>query len=162
MDSGFVPEGDTFESEFDAQGPLEPRQILWVMDQLLCLEVAWMHGESLAQTVFTSLHVDRILDLEKTTMSAPTSGSCPNDVLVRLVLRAYCMALIKCVNGVLDIVLRQNFYEEEDFATHLYGRELLNFVSPEQAIDDLAQALGHVQGEQGRFMMHRTIENIHE
>lgn len=40
MDSGTVAEGDVFEELYDVAQPLQPRQILGIMDRLLCLEVS--------------------------------------------------------------------------------------------------------------------------
>ncbi|EMC96229.1 hypothetical protein BAUCODRAFT_139082 [Baudoinia panamericana UAMH 10762] len=129
MDSGFVPTEDTLEPDFDVCSDLPAEQVLWIMDQLFCHLAAWHDGYPLSQTIFTSLHVDRLIspdnhppyllhrsDLDNTTLS---SG------LVHHVLRAYCLALIKSCALVLHTVQSQNFYEEEDFVTHLFGRELL-------------------------------------
>lgn len=39
MDSGFVPPGDSLEITFDPCQMLDDAQVIWIMDQLLCLEV---------------------------------------------------------------------------------------------------------------------------
>lgn len=62
MDSGYVAPDDTFEPEFEPSNtPLDAEQLIWVMDQLLSLEITWHDGYPLSQTVYTSLHIDRLL-----------------------------------------------------------------------------------------------------
>ncbi|KAK4542706.1 hypothetical protein LTR36_006278 [Oleoguttula mirabilis] len=147
MDSGCVPEDDSFEAEFDVCRGLEAAEIIWILDELLCLEAAWHDGYPLSQTVFTSLHVDRLLSPDN---NAPynlhydrrPAGDLSNDEqLVHIVLRAYCLALIKCSQLVLHTVQSQNFYEEEDFVTHLFGRELLPKLSTDECYRLLDDAL---------------------
>ena len=43
---------------------------------------------------------------------------------VQKVLRAYCLAVIKSCQLFLECIQAQTFYEEEDFVTYLFGREL--------------------------------------
>lgn len=131
MDSGYVPPGDTFEADFDPSQELDAEHVLWIMDQLLCMEIAWHGGYPLSQTVFASLHIDRLLSPDnrhpytfRHGEDLPASDS-QKAQLVHLVLRAYCIALVKCCQQVLQMIQSHNFYEEEDFVTHLYGRELL-------------------------------------
>ncbi|KAK5136438.1 hypothetical protein LTR08_003083 [Meristemomyces frigidus] len=144
MDSGYVPPGDTFEAEFDVCRGLEAPEVVWIIDELLCLEAAWHDGYPLSQTIFTSLHVDRLLSPDNNApytfhygLDEPTATSTAEKKVVHVVLRAYCLALIKCSQLVLQTVQSQNFYEEEDFVTHLFGRELL----PKLDLDDAHRLL---------------------
>ncbi len=137
MDSGFIPPGDTFEADFDPATPVSLPELLWVMDQILCLEIMWHAGYALSQTVFTSLHIDRLLGPQQPripTLYSPTGGGPPENLteeqsIGHAVLTAYCVAVIKCCDMVVGLVQSQNFYEEEDFVTHLFGRELLPHMS---------------------------------
>ncbi|KAK5118572.1 hypothetical protein LTR85_008037 [Meristemomyces frigidus] len=150
MDSGYVPPGDSFEPAFDVCRGLEATEIIWIIDELLCLEIAWHDGYPLSQTVFTSLHVDRLLSPDNNVPYNFYSGQGPagsvsvQEQLVHVVLRAYCLALIKCAQLVLHTVQSQNFYEEEDFVTHLFGRELLPKVSTDECYKLLDEALQFV------------------
>lgn len=40
MDSGCVAPGEQFEETYDVSQPLQPEQVLGIIDQLLCLEVS--------------------------------------------------------------------------------------------------------------------------
>lgn len=64
MDSGFVPEGDPFEPEFDITAALSPTQVVWIMDEIFRLEALLYDGYPLSQTMFTSVHIFRLVDFE--------------------------------------------------------------------------------------------------
>ena len=156
MDSGFVPEGDTFDADFDPAAPLQADQIIWIIDQLLCLEITWLDGYPLSQTLFTSLHVDRLIAPDNKfftfTGQAQRGGLDAMDVgyvLVHRVLRAYCIALVKCAEAVSHTIQGRTFYEEEDFVTHLFGRELLPQVGDEQAIEMVMDAKNWLEDQDG-------------
>jgi hypothetical protein len=138
MDSGVVLPGEPVGSTFDPAAPLTASQTLWILDQLSCLEIAWLEGYPLSQTVFTSLHLDRLLSSDNRypynlvygeQADLSTNEAC----LTHVVIKAYCVALTKCCAQVLVTVQSQNFYDEEDFVTHLFGQELLLRMSEEEA-----------------------------
>jgi N-alpha-acetyltransferase 35, NatC auxiliary subunit len=148
MDSGYIPPDDEFEPDFDTNLPLPLEQVLWIMDQLFCLEIAWYDGYPLSQTVFTSLHVHSLLDpsqprgepsldsLTTRRMELPA-----DDHLAVQVLTAYCVSLIKCCAEAIELVQSQNYYEEEDFVTHTYGRDFLPHISTDDAHQMLEVAI---------------------
>lgn len=47
MDSGYLEPGDTLDDDYDACKSLEPKELLGIMDQLLCNEVCSSYLESL-------------------------------------------------------------------------------------------------------------------
>ena len=106
-------------------------------------------GHPLSQTLFTSLYIDRLLWPEpKTLDQAAFDRHCSQpettNPLVHLVLRAYCLGLIKTCDVVHQIISKESFYEvrssratpglvrdidvlkEEDFVPNLYNRTLLS------------------------------------
>ena len=147
MDSGYVPPGDTFEPDFNPCSGLEATEVLWIIDQLLCLEVTWLDGYPLAQTLYTSLHIDRLLSPDKVHESSlfvegePCVPETASEKLVHGVLCPYCVALIKCCQLTLHLVQSQTYWEEEDFVTHLFGRELLPKTGSIAAANELAVAI---------------------
>lgn len=133
MDSGFLEPGETLEDDYDIAGPLLPEEIIGIMDQLLCYEMAWHTGYPLSQTLFTSVYIDKLLWPEPKTLEQ--SQFCPNgesahgpqaQALLQ-VLRAYCLALIKGCDYVIAKITGRDYFEEEDFCTQTYNRVL--FVS---------------------------------
>ncbi|KAI2484895.1 amino-acid N-acetyltransferase protein [Pyrenophora tritici-repentis] len=132
MDSGFLEPGETLEDEYDALAPLLPEELIGIMDQLLCYEMAWHTGYPLSQTLFTSLYIDKLLWPETRVLEQSQfyRGGIPDDRRpgpLLQVLRAYCLAVIKGCDYVIAKITGRDYFEEEDFCTHTYNRVL--FVS---------------------------------
>lgn len=147
MDSGVVLPGESIEPDFDPCAGLDASEALWIMDEILCLEIAWLEGYPLSQTVYTSLHIDRLLAPDNAYPYTLDLGrATPSDLdarrqLTHKLLLPYCVATVKCCSMVLQIVQVQNYFEEEDFVTHLFGRELLPDLSTDEATTLLSGAL---------------------
>ncbi|CZT18802.1 uncharacterized protein RCC_04646 [Ramularia collo-cygni] len=127
MDSGCIPEGDSFEPEFDVCGELDASQVLWIMDEIFQLEMNLHNGYPLSQNLFTSLHIFRLIsyDNEYPYHFGYDQRQSTENHLVHTVLRAYCIGVLKCCQLALQLIQDHTFYEEEDFVTYLFGRELL-------------------------------------
>ncbi|EFW22896.1 amino-acid N-acetyltransferase subunit Mak10 [Coccidioides posadasii str. Silveira] len=148
MDSGYLAPGDTLDDDYDVMRELLPEEVVGIMDQLLCLEVAWHMGHPLSQTLFTSIYLDLLLwpvpssledaqfhrcsqagGHEPQSNEGDQGGGGGNGAdLVSIVLRAYCLALVKACDRVIARVSSEYYYEEEDFVTQLYNRKLLSNV----------------------------------
>lgn len=159
MDSGFLAPGETLVDDYDIFRDLLPEEVVGIMDQLLCCEMAWHEGYPLSQTLFTSHYIDTLLTHESKNIdqiqfdrdfkyaSGGSEARRGNDVL-HVVLRAYCIGLIKCCDYALDEINRSldgggsrvNFYEEEDFSGHTYGRELFTCIPKHGIVGLLYQA----------------------
>ncbi|KAF2652823.1 Mak10-domain-containing protein [Lophiostoma macrostomum CBS 122681] len=129
MDSGFLQPGETLEDEYDTLAPLLPEEVIGIMDQLLSHEMAWHTGYPLSQTLFTSVYIDKLLWPEPKTLEQAQfyRGELPGKsrpAPLLEVLRAYCIALVKCCDFVIAKVTGRDYYEEEDFCTHTYNRVL--------------------------------------
>lgn len=125
------------------------------MDQLLCLEITWHEGYPLSQTIFTSLHIDRLLSPDNKHPPTLYRGARPTLIggleLVHKVLRAYCIALIRSCHFSLHLIQGQTYFEEEDFVTHLFGRELLPKMGLDATIVLLDEAIDCVKSESDLF-----------
>ncbi|PYI36932.1 Mak10-domain-containing protein [Aspergillus indologenus CBS 114.80] len=136
MDSGYLGPGENhaqaLEDDYDLMRELAPEEVLGIMDELLCHEMAWHMGHPLSQTLFTSLYLDRLLwPVPKTLENAhfgrgqsQSNEKVPD--MVHVVLRAYCLALVKSCDFVHARVTTEYYFEEEDFVTQLYNRTLLS------------------------------------
>ncbi|KAL1634010.1 N-alpha-acetyltransferase, non-catalitic subunit [Neofusicoccum ribis] len=166
MDSGFLAPGETLEEDFDALKELLPEEVIGIMDQLLCYEMSWHQGYPLSQTLFVSVHVDRLLwpeprtldeaffhrpiglqakygsDEQSQTYSYP-GGKSP----LLMILRAYCLGLVKYCDNVIQRVTSRDYFEEEDFSTHTYSRQLLTRFSEEEIVDVLRQAQDWIENK---------------
>ncbi|EEA23234.1 N-alpha-acetyltransferase, non-catalitic subunit [Talaromyces marneffei ATCC 18224] len=164
MDSGYLGPGEShaeaLEYDYDVMRELQPEEVLGLMDQLLCHEMAWHMGHPLSQTLFTSVYLDKLLwpvpksfD-EYTFHRGDTQMQSENEqqqALVHLVLRAYCLGLVKCCDLVHRRITQEYYYEEEDFVPQLYNRSLLSEFDIEPAQKVLDAAVGYLQklGEDG-------------
>jgi hypothetical protein len=129
MDSGFLLPGETLEDAYDTLAPLLPEEVIGIMDHLLCYEMAWHTGYPLSQTLFTSVYIDKLLWPEPKTVEEAQfyrgnlgDGKRPDALLE--VLRAYCLAVLKCCDFVIAKITGRDYFEEEDFCTHTYNRVL--------------------------------------
>ena len=131
MDSGFLEPGETMDDDYDLSQALLPEEIIGIIDQLLCHEVryvfsptvtpqltrqmAWHMGHPLSQTIFTSLHIDRLLSPSPSTLDQThfdkSEGYSKKEPLTLQVLRAYCLGLIKTCSFVNNRVKSEHFYE---------------------------------------------------
>ncbi|KAL8639196.1 MAG: hypothetical protein Q9228_003743 [Teloschistes exilis] len=142
MDSGFLAEGEKLEDDFDVSQEVLPEEIVGLMDQVLCLEMAWHMGYPLSQSLFTSYHIDRILwpnpkTLDEASFDRQREAGLESKLL-HVVYRAYCVAVIKCCDYVHRRIGAEHYYElvaapqshvnviqEEDFVSNLYNRNFL-------------------------------------
>ena len=153
MDSGMLALGETLDDTFTISRSLLPVEVLAIMDQLLCYEMFWHQGYPLAQNIFTSHHIDHLLSQSRPPQTIPTfrdSASGPDnepDVFVEGVLRAYCIGVIKCCDIVVETIVGQQYYEEEDFNTNTFNRKLLVDIDDDACIKLLDQAIEYLQSE---------------
>jgi hypothetical protein len=77
--------------------------------------MTWHMGHSLLQTLFTSLYIDRLLWPEPKTLSQARfnreNESVSTNPLLNIVLRAFCLALIKTCDYVHQRITKETFYE---------------------------------------------------
>ncbi|EHY54835.1 N-alpha-acetyltransferase, non-catalitic subunit [Exophiala dermatitidis] len=131
MDSGALRSGPDDEEDLDLSLTPSAEEIIWLMDELTCREVAWHTGYPLSQTLFTSVHIERLLwpepkHLTDARFDRGDSGMTQTSSLLLSVFQPYCLGLIKCCDLVLSTITSEHYYEEEDFATQVYNRPLLH------------------------------------
>lgn len=153
MDSGYLESGETLEDDYDVLKELSPEEAIGIMDQLLAYEMAWHAGYPLSQTLFASLYLDRLLWPKPNTADQAQfyRGQHParGGQILHKVFRAYCIGLIKCCDNVIKKVTSEQYYEEEDFVTHTYARDLLGVVDEEKADALLQSAISFIEGNIG-------------
>ncbi|KAF1918038.1 amino-acid N-acetyltransferas-like protein subunit Mak10 [Ampelomyces quisqualis] len=146
MDSGFLQPGEKLEDDYDTLAPLLPEELIGVMDQLLCYEMAWHSGYPLSQTLFTSVYIDKLLWPETRILEQAqfyrgdlVDAQRPGPLLQ--VLRAYCLALIRGCDFVIAKITGRDYFEEEDFFTHTYNRVLLVSIPMDVFLRELDAAM---------------------
>ncbi|TDZ23369.1 N-alpha-acetyltransferase 35, NatC auxiliary subunit [Colletotrichum orbiculare MAFF 240422] len=143
MDSGCLEPGDSLDVDYDVSRPLLPEEVLGIIDQLLCHEMAWHIGYPLSQTVLTSVYVESILMPDPATLDEAhfirsANGTPPSPM--HAVLRAYCLGLLKTCGDVNERIKNEHYYEEEDFVTNTYNRVLLDDFDVEDVRDVIKDA----------------------
>ncbi|KAI1262347.1 Mak10-domain-containing protein [Xylariaceae sp. FL1019] len=148
MDSGVLEQGESLDEEYDVSRELLPVEILGIINQLLCLEMAWHLGYPLSQTLLTSVYVEammnphpRTIDEADFTRGPPDPG---NSTSLMFVLRAYCAGMLRTCAFVNDIVKEELYYEEEDFVTNTYDRYFLYDIPSNEILDLLNNAWGEL------------------
>lgn len=174
MDSGYIPAGDTFEPAFDVCAGRDPAEVLWIMDEIFRIEMSFHEGYPLSQNLFTSLHIFRLISPDNRhphyfNINGPfemAPEATAKQHLVHILLRAYCIAVIKCVQLTLFTIQSQTFYEEEDFVTFLFGRELLPKLESQEAQKLLVDAMdwldaSNLDPEMQHALKHRLVMREH-
>ncbi|KAL8762335.1 MAG: hypothetical protein Q9184_001642 [Pyrenodesmia sp. 2 TL-2023] len=145
MDSGFLAEGEALETTFDVMKELLPEEVVGLMDQMLCHEMAWQMGHPLSTSLFTSYHIDRLLwpEPKKLQDARFDRHGEPGlvDSMLHIAVRAYCLATIKCCGFVHRRIGAEHYYEEEDFVSNLYNRALLDDLDTVDVQELLDEAL---------------------
>lgn len=147
MDSGYLAPGETLDDHYDVGRDLLPQEVLGIMDQILCYEMAWHQGYPLSQTLFTSHYLANLLSPARSQGVIPyfPRSSAENAKepcnMVQLVLRAFCIGVIKSCDMTIELVISQKYYEEEDLATNTYNINLLTHVPDDQAMELLDHAV---------------------
>ncbi|KAI2788019.1 hypothetical protein POX_f08402 [Penicillium oxalicum] len=160
MDSGYIAPGEdqveALEVNYDTRRELTPEEVVGLMDQLLCHEMAWHMGHPLSQTLFTSIYIDKLLWPTPKTLEEAQFDRAPSKYpLVGLVLRAYCLALVKACDYVHARVASEYYYEEEDFVTQLYNRNLLSGFDSSHFYRLLDQAVDWVDAQDTIDLSHK-------
>ncbi|MCJ1390800.1 hypothetical protein MMC18_003661 [Xylographa bjoerkii] len=158
MDSGFLAPGETLEEDYDILRELLPEEVVGIIDQLLCAEVAWYMGHHLSQTLFSSLYIDRLLwpepkGLDQASFHRDDKPPLDN-VMLHVVLRAYCIGLVKTCYFVHKKIVSETYYEEEDFVSNLYSRRLLPDFSVDDVDDLLDQAIWLIEAKKDSCSEH--------
>ncbi|RUS20438.1 Mak10 subunit, NatC N-terminal acetyltransferase-domain-containing protein [Endogone sp. FLAS-F59071] len=123
MDTGMVIKEDSHRP-FDPSVRLSEREVIFVMDRLLCCETTWLTGQSLSQTLFTCLYCHHVFSLTPENIMAAKGADDPASELVYVVLKAYILATVRCCLLIWREMIKGNVYEEEDFTTNLFGLSL--------------------------------------
>ncbi|KAK0662942.1 putative MAK10 subunit [Cercophora samala] len=144
MDSGCLAPGESLDEDYNVTRVLSPEEVIGIIDQLFCLEMAWYQGYPLSQTLLTNVYIDRMLEPEPMTLQDadfirerdPKKQTDP----MHVVLRAYCLGLVKCCWYINDRIKFEHYYEEEDFVTNTYHRSLLDSFDLDEINDELMAA----------------------
>lgn len=133
--------------------------------------MSWHLGYPLSQTLFTSVYVESLLMPDPANIDEahfvrdPSKTKCRKDSML-LILRAYCLGMLKACGYVNERVRSEHYYEvtsthtltspltgqEEDFVTNTYNRTLLANISLHDVREAISQAK-RLLFEQSKYSM---------
>ncbi|KAM0642827.1 N-alpha-acetyltransferase 35 NatC auxiliary subunit [Verticillium nonalfalfae] len=148
MDSGCLEPGESLDNDYDVSKPLLPEEVLGIIDQLLCHEMAWHVGYPLSQTVFTCAYVESILMPAPSTLDEAhfiRNPAVATPSPMHAVLRAYCLGLLKTCGQVNESIINEHYYEAH-FVTNTYHRNLLDKFSIESVRHIILETSSLLQG----------------
>ncbi|WVQ95834.1 hypothetical protein IAU59_002933 [Kwoniella sp. CBS 9459] len=129
MDTG-VLEWPARQALFEPEAALLPEEIVAIMDQMLCLEVAWYRGATLCQTVYQSLYYHNPHHL-----AGPSRLPEPDSLLLTVVLRAFVLLGCKTVDLAYTEFAKNHVGDGEDCWLDHYGVP----VRMSDSVDDVDQ-----------------------
>ncbi|KAK4703252.1 N-alpha-acetyltransferase 35, NatC auxiliary subunit, partial [Phenoliferia sp. Uapishka_3] len=121
---------------FDATLELLPDELVWILDRILCLEMAHLDGHPLVSTLFTCRYLRPAALTELSLVPAgadPTSDPARLPGLRRIVLRAMLLGVLKCTETVWEECCKSQVYDHEDIHLSTAGLtfpELLDSTLP--------------------------------
>ncbi|KAK4451796.1 N-alpha-acetyltransferase 35, NatC auxiliary subunit [Podospora aff. communis PSN243] len=144
MDSGCLAPGESLDDDYDVTRPLLPSEVMGIIDQLLCLEMAWHLGYPLSQTLLTNVYIEAMLNpapanLQEAHFIRDLESEAAQDPMFT-VLRAYCLGLLKSCWYVNERIKFEHYYEEEDFVTNTYHRSLLDNIDRDEIREEIMSA----------------------
>ncbi|KAI0062099.1 Mak10-domain-containing protein [Artomyces pyxidatus] len=124
MDSGIALDEEQ-RPDFQPLAPLLPEELCYILDRLLACEMEWHSGFTLAQTVFTSLHVHQLDELDPDTMPPMQHDPSRPIELVTIVLRAAVTGFLKSCDLAWRELSKGRVQDTEDWQSEKTGVSLL-------------------------------------
>jgi len=98
------------------------KEVLGIIDELTSCFVTWLDGQSLVQSIFICMY-------------------CHDPYIIEdVVLKATCLAILKMVDIIRNIIMKAKVFEEEDFQPMTYNFKLANDISEHRVSGMLKEA----------------------
>ncbi|KAF9352829.1 hypothetical protein BGX26_009366 [Mortierella sp. AD094] len=125
MDTGMIVDDYAKLPQYDVNRLLDPKEFIWVFDNILVGQMTWLSGHALSQTLFTSCYILRLFEInledESSLTSSNTQEPYPPKQFVTLVLKSCALAIAKSCGLIWSEMRKGQVYEEEDFMTNKFG-----------------------------------------
>ncbi|KAF9116940.1 hypothetical protein BGX27_008088 [Mortierella sp. AM989] len=126
MDTGMIQDDNAEVPQYNINQLLNPKEFIWVFDNILVGQMTWLSGHALSQTLFTSCYILRLFEInmedESPEASRNVNGlSHPPKQFVTSVLKPCVLAIAKSSALIWDEMKKGQVYEEEDFMTNKFG-----------------------------------------
>ncbi|KAF9127661.1 hypothetical protein BGW39_005697 [Mortierella sp. 14UC] len=149
MDTGMVMDDIVNQPVYNINRRVSPKEFIWILDNILIGQMTWLSGHALSQTLFTSCHILRLLEInqdDSESLSAKInndtsegSSEPPREFLVA-VLKSCVLAIAKSSALIWSEMRKGQVYEEEDFMTNKFGVSMFEDIPTASLIAMLDQA----------------------
>ncbi|KAF9904521.1 hypothetical protein EC991_002629 [Linnemannia zychae] len=149
MDTGMVMDDIVNQPVYNVNQRVSPKEFIWIFDNILIGQMTWLSGHALSQTLFTSCHILRLLEIEQEdseSLSAMINDETnketsepPRGFLVA-VLKSCVLAVAKSCALIWSEMRKGQVYEEEDFMTNKFGVSMFEDIPTASLIAMLDQA----------------------
>lgn len=116
--------------------------------------MAWHLGSALSQTLFANLYIDKLMATNPARVVDATFGGAPSGEsaeLLEIVLRPYCIAVVKGAWYANYQITSEHIIEEEDFVSQTYGVMMLMHAPKEEVVGLLDAALEWLVERENEF-----------
>ncbi|KAG0040403.1 hypothetical protein BGZ82_003128 [Podila clonocystis] len=120
MDTGMIVDDYATRPQYDVNQLISPRNLIWIIDNILVGQMTWLSGHALSQTLFTSCYILRAMEI-KDDQDTTTTTSDPPIGFTNVVLKACVIAIAKTCALIWEEMRKGQVYEEEDFMTNKFG-----------------------------------------
>ncbi|OAQ28156.1 Mak10-domain-containing protein [Linnemannia elongata AG-77] len=144
MDTGMVMDDIASRPVFDINKRVTPTEFIWIFDNILIGQMTWLSGHALSQTLFTSCHILRLLEINEDDDEEPSgltkdAPQPPREFLVA-VLKSCVLAIAKSCSLIWSEMRKGQVYEEEDFMTNKFGVSMFEDIPTASLVAMLDQA----------------------
>ncbi|KAG0204115.1 hypothetical protein BGX33_008698 [Mortierella sp. NVP41] len=146
MDTGMVVDETASRPVYNINRRVSPKEFIWIFDNILIGQMTWLSGHALSQTLFTSCHILRLLEIDQddgkssgTNNSSSDTSEPPKEFLTS-VLKSCVLAIAKSCALIWSEMRKGQVYEEEDFLTNTFGVSMYENIPTATLIAMLDQA----------------------
>ncbi|KAG0293980.1 hypothetical protein BGZ96_001964 [Linnemannia gamsii] len=145
MDTGMIMDDTATGPVYNINRRVSPTEFIWIFDNILIGQMTWLSGHALSQTLFTSCHILRLLEINQEDDDGESSGlhqdptQPPRDFLVA-VLKSCVLAIAKSCALIWSEMRKGQVYEEEDFMTNKFGVSMFEDIPTASLVAMLDQA----------------------
>ncbi|KAG0232949.1 Mak10 subunit, NatC N-terminal acetyltransferase-domain-containing protein [Mortierella sp. GBAus27b] len=122
MDTGMVIDENGTRPPYDVNRPVNPKEFIWIFDNILVGMATWLSGHALSQTVFTSCYVLRLSEIPE--LDSAQDDIPPDTLFVSTILRTCVLAVAKSCGLIWTEMKKGQVYDEEDFMINKFGVSL--------------------------------------
>ncbi|ORZ21043.1 Mak10 subunit, NatC N-terminal acetyltransferase-domain-containing protein [Lobosporangium transversale] len=152
MDTGMILDEYAARPHYDVNRLLNPKEFIWIIDQILIGQMTWLSGHALSQTLFTSCYILRVFEINLEIREEKDDILKASVEFVTIVLKPCVLAIAKTCALISSEMKKGQTYEEEDFMTNMFGISLYEQYPMASLVAMLDQAEYWMESEGARWI----------